>query len=275
MQWADVSLLEFVEYLLEWSRNHPIYVLTLARPELNESHPSWGAGKRNFTALTLEPLAAEAMEELLDGFVPGLPAELRDQILDRAEGVPLYAVETVRMLLDRGLLEQVGDEYRPTGPIEALQVPETLHALIAARIDALEPEQRRLIQNASVLGKTFAGEALAHFSDRTTAELEPMLAALVRRGPDGAVGPAPRRSAASTRSSRICCAESRTRHSLERAQDTPPRGGELPRGLVGAGRAGDRRGRLVALHGGVPPCSRRGRCRGDPAACPRHARARG
>ena len=181
MQWADVSLLEFVEYLLEWSRNHPIYVVTLARPELTESHPSWGAGKRNFTALTLEPLAEGAMEELLDGFVPGLPAELREQILVRAEGVPLYAVETVRMLLDRGLLEQVGDEYRPTGPIEALQVPETLHALVAARIDSLEPEQRRLIQNASVLGKTFAGEALAHLSDRTTAELEPMLAALVRR----------------------------------------------------------------------------------------------
>jgi class 3 adenylate cyclase/tetratricopeptide (TPR) repeat protein len=181
MQWADVSLLEFVEYLLEWSRNHPLYVLTLARPELMEAHPSWGAGKRNFTALSLEPLAPGAMEELIDGFVPGLPDDLRGQILDRSEGVPLYAVETVRMLLDRGLLEQVGDEYRPTGPIEALQVPETLHALIAARIDALEPEQRRLIQNAAVLGKTFTSEAVAHLSEVAPAELEPMLATLVRK----------------------------------------------------------------------------------------------
>ena len=77
------------------------------------------------------------MEALLDGFVPGLPADLRTQILERAEGVPLYAVETVRMLIDRGLLEQVEDEYRPTGPIEALEVPETLQALIAARLDGL------------------------------------------------------------------------------------------------------------------------------------------
>ena len=108
MQWADESLLDFVEYLLEWSRNRPIYVITLARPELLERRPTWGAGHRNFTSLYLEPLSEEAMRELLGGLVPGLPARLRDQVLARAEGVPLYAVETVRMLLDRGLLVEEG-----------------------------------------------------------------------------------------------------------------------------------------------------------------------
>ena len=108
MQWADASLLDFVEYLLEWSRNHPLFVVTLARPELVERRPTWGAGHRNFTSLYLEPLSEAAMEELLAGLVPGLPAPLRDQILARAEGVPLYAVETVRMLLDRGLLVEEG-----------------------------------------------------------------------------------------------------------------------------------------------------------------------
>src|SRR5207244_9505810 len=88
-----------------------------------------GAAGRNSTTLSLEPLAPAAMEELLDGFVPGLPDDLRKRILERAEGVPLYAVETVRMLLDRALLAREGDVYRPTGPIEALEVPETLHAL--------------------------------------------------------------------------------------------------------------------------------------------------
>ena len=73
------------------------------------------------------------------------------RILDRAEGVPLYAVETVRMLLDRGLLEREGDAYRPTGPIEALEVPETLHALVAARLDGLASEERRVLQDAAVL----------------------------------------------------------------------------------------------------------------------------
>src|SRR5207244_12583071 len=137
MQWADASLLDFVEYLLDWSRSSPIFVVTLARPELLERRPTWGAGQRSFSSLYLEPLSASAMEELLTGLVPGLPPEVRDRILARAEGVPLYAVETVRMLLDRGLLVQEGSAYRLTGPVEALEVPETLHALIAARLDGL------------------------------------------------------------------------------------------------------------------------------------------
>jgi predicted ATPase len=73
LQWADTSLLDFIEYLLEWSRDHPLYVVTLARPELQERRPGWGAGQRNFTALYLEPLAQQAMQALLDGLVPGLP----------------------------------------------------------------------------------------------------------------------------------------------------------------------------------------------------------
>src|SRR5205823_3389014 len=113
MQWADAALLDFVEYLIEWSRNHPIFVLTMARPELLERRPTWGAGKRNFTSLFLEPLPPQAMEEMLDGLVPGLPDEVRAKILDRAEGIPLYAMETVRMLLDRGLLALEGSAYRP------------------------------------------------------------------------------------------------------------------------------------------------------------------
>ncbi len=155
MQWADESLLDFVEYLLEWSRNSPLYVITLARPELLERRTSWGAGQRNFSSLYLEPLPAAAMEALLVGLVPGLPASLREQILARAEGVPLYAVETVRMLLDRGLLVQEGPVYLPVGEIGSLEVPETLHALIAARLDGLSAEERRVLQDAAVLGKTF------------------------------------------------------------------------------------------------------------------------
>jgi len=181
MQWADASLLDFVEYLLEWSRNSPLYVITLARPELLERRPTWGAGHRNFSSLYLEPLSASAMEELLTGLVPGLPATLREQILARAEGVPLYAVETVRMLLDRGLLVQEGPVYRPVGEIGSLEVPETLHALIAARLDGLSPEERRLLQDGAVLGKTFTRAGLAALSGLFEAELEPLLSSLVRK----------------------------------------------------------------------------------------------
>jgi class 3 adenylate cyclase/tetratricopeptide (TPR) repeat protein len=181
MQWADASLLDFIEYLLEWSRSSPLFVVTLARPELQERRPGWGAGTRNFTSLYLEPLPTEAMEELLAGLVPGLPEALRNQILDRAEGIPLYAVETVRMLLDRGALVQEGSVYRPTGTVGVLEVPETLHALIAARLDGLSGDERRVLQNGAVLGKTFTMQALAVLSGASGAELDEILTSLTRK----------------------------------------------------------------------------------------------
>jgi predicted ATPase/class 3 adenylate cyclase len=181
MQWADASLLDFVEYLLEWSRDKPLFVITLARPELLEKRSNWGAGHRNFTSMYLEPLSEPAMQELLVGLVPGLPRPLRSQILARAEGVPLYAVETVRMLLDRGLLVEDASAYKVVGEIETLEVPETLHALIAARLDGLSPEERRLVGDASVLGKTFAPEALAALSGLERPRLEELLTGMVRR----------------------------------------------------------------------------------------------
>jgi class 3 adenylate cyclase len=181
MQWADPSLLDFIEYLLEWSRDHPLYVITLARPDLAEKRPHWGVGSRTFSAIYLEPLSESAMEALLSGLVPGLPRELRAQIQARAEGVPLYAVETVRMLLDRGMLVQEGSVYRPVGQIETLEVPETLQALIAARLDGLSAEERRLLQDGAVFGKTFTREALAALSGFEESQLEPLLSGLVRK----------------------------------------------------------------------------------------------
>src|SRR5689334_2417471 len=181
MQWADSSMLDFIEYLLEWSRNSPIFVVTLARPELVERRPTWGAGHRNFTSIYLEPLSEPAMQELLAGLVPGLPSTLRDQILARAEGIPLYAVETVRMLLDRGLLAEDGASYRVVGEVESLAIPETLQALAAARLDSLSADERRVVQDAAVLGKTFTLGALGALTNLTRDELEPMLGGLVRK----------------------------------------------------------------------------------------------
>ncbi len=181
LQWADSAQLDFIEYLLEWSRSHALFVIAVARPELTDRAPGWGTSRRNFTSLYLEPLPKEAMEALLAGFVPGLPTEVMDQILDRAEGVPLYAVETVRMLIDRGLLVPEGAGYRPAGPIGTLDVPETLHALIAARLDGLTQEERRVVQDAAVLGKTFTLEALAGSTRHPGQDLEQVLMALVRK----------------------------------------------------------------------------------------------
>jgi class 3 adenylate cyclase/tetratricopeptide (TPR) repeat protein len=181
LQWADAALLDFVEHLLDWSRSHSLFVLALARPELAERRSGWGAVSRNSTTLALEALSASAMEALIDGFVPGLPTDVRAQVLERAEGVPLYAVETVRMLLDRNLLERDGEVYRLTGPIETLEVPETLHALIAARLDGLGAEERRILQDASVLGKSFTKAGLSALSGLGESELDLALASLNRK----------------------------------------------------------------------------------------------
>jgi class 3 adenylate cyclase/tetratricopeptide (TPR) repeat protein len=181
IQWADMALLDFIEYLLDWSKNHPLFVITLARPEISERRPTWGAARRNATSLFLEPLTDQAIEALIAGLVPGLAEVTRDAIRERAEGIPLYAVETVRMLLDRGLLRQEGSRYVPAGPIEELAVPESLHALIAARLDGLPETERRVVQDASILGKTFSNHALAALMGVAPTELDEVLGSLVRK----------------------------------------------------------------------------------------------
>jgi class 3 adenylate cyclase/tetratricopeptide (TPR) repeat protein len=181
LQWADSALLDFIEYLLAWSKGHPIFILTLGRPELGDRRPTWGAAKRNFTSLFLDPLSPEAMSALLHAPVPGLPDELQARILERAEGVPFYAVETVRMLLDRGLLVREGGAYHPVGSIDTLEVPDTLQALIAARLDGLAPTERQMLQDAAVMGRTFTVAGLSVLTGLSQAELEPLLASLVQK----------------------------------------------------------------------------------------------
>jgi predicted ATPase/class 3 adenylate cyclase len=181
LQWADPSLIDFIDYLVSWARNHPLFVMALARPEVTERFPAWTTSRRSVSTMYLAPLEPEAMRSLLDGLVPGLPDAVQAKILARAEGIPLYAMETVRMLLDRGLLVQEGSVYRPSGPIEELDVPETLHALIAARLDGLPEEERGLIQDAAVLGKTFGVASVAAVAGVDERSLEPLLSSLVRK----------------------------------------------------------------------------------------------
>ena len=181
LQWADSGLLDFIEYLLEWSRSSPILVITLARPDLNDRRPGWGTGKRGLSSLYLDPLSPDAMSQLLDGLVPGLPAELSARIRERAAGIPLYAVETVRMLLDRGLVVEEGGRFRATGSLDALEVPESLHALIAARLDSLSASERQLLQDAAVLGKSFSAHAITAVSGVEPAEVTRVLSSLVNK----------------------------------------------------------------------------------------------
>jgi class 3 adenylate cyclase/predicted ATPase len=178
---ADTGLLDFVDSLMEWSRTSPIYVVTLSRPDLLERRPDFGIAKRNFTSLYLEPLGDAAMRELLAGLAPGLPATAVRSIVGRADGMPLYAVEMVRMLVAQGRLRLEDGVYAPVGDLDVFDVPETLTALIASRLDALGTADRVLVSDAAVLGQSFTLAGLAAVSGQSPAELEPRLRSLVRR----------------------------------------------------------------------------------------------
>ena len=181
LQHADAGLLDFLEHLLDWTRDVPVFVLTLARPELEARRPGWGTGRRNSSALTLDPLDNAAMHVLLDGLVPGMPAAAQTAISDRAEGIPLYAVETVRMLIDRDVVQPVDGVYRLMGDVGELSVPATLQSLLAARLDSLDPDARALVADAAVLGGSFPVEALIAVSGKPESLVRQELAELVRR----------------------------------------------------------------------------------------------
>ncbi len=181
LHWADTGTIDFVEHLLDWSKGVPILIVTLARPELIERRPDWGAGKRNFVSMYLDPLPEPAMRELLAGLVPGLPDAATRSIIERADGMPLYAVETVRMLVADGKLVAEDGVYHPVGDLASLAVPETLTALIGARLDALDPIDRSLLQNAAILGQSFTLPALAAVASEAEADIESRLASLVKR----------------------------------------------------------------------------------------------
>lgn len=122
------------------------------------------------------------MRDLLAGLVPGAAGAGHPvSIVSRADGMPLYAVETVPTLLADGRLRERDGRYEPVGDFSELAVPETLTALIAARLDALDPADRSLLQDAAVLGQSFTPAALAALFDATEADIEPRLRTLVRR----------------------------------------------------------------------------------------------
>jgi class 3 adenylate cyclase/tetratricopeptide (TPR) repeat protein len=179
-QYADAGLLDFLDYLIDWARDLPIFVLVFARPELGQARPGFGTG-RNRSTLTLDPLDPASMDQLVEALVPGMPAAARAAVTRQAQGIPLFAVETVRALIDRDIVQPIEGVYRLVGEFGDLAVPDSLHALLAARLDTLDPGVRRLVSDAAVLGTTFPAEALIAVSGQDEAVVRAALDELVRR----------------------------------------------------------------------------------------------
>jgi class 3 adenylate cyclase/tetratricopeptide (TPR) repeat protein len=171
LHWADDALLTFLEHVADWAEGVPLVLLCTARPELLEHHPSWASGLRNATTINLAPLTDEETARLVSVLLERavLPAETQQAVLDRAGGNPLYAEEFVRLLGDRGELR---------GRIE---VPDSVQALIAARLDTLAPARKALLQDAAVMGKVFWAGALAEMGGREPREVELALHELSRK----------------------------------------------------------------------------------------------
>jgi predicted ATPase len=171
IHWADATLLEFLGNVLDWSNGVPLLVLCTGRPELYDRHPGWGGGKRNSTTVSLAPLSRDETAHLVASLLERsvLPAETQAALLERAGGNPLYAEEFARMLADRG---DLGDDT---------PVPETVQALIAARIDTLAPEAKALVHDAAVVGKVFWAGSVAALAGRGAGEVLEPLNQLVRK----------------------------------------------------------------------------------------------
>jgi class 3 adenylate cyclase/tetratricopeptide (TPR) repeat protein len=166
VHWADTGLLDFIEHLVDWARDVPILILCTARPEFAAQRPDWW-GRDHATTVHLSPLTNEHIAELVTGLAPStVPAETQEAIVGSASGNPLFAVEFVRMLVDR-----------------VAQPPsaESVQAIIAARLDALSAEEKLLVQDAAVVGRSVWPGALAKVGDRSLRVVDEHLRELVRK----------------------------------------------------------------------------------------------
>ena len=181
LHWADEGQLEFIEELVEMSQGHPILVITLARPELLDRYPGWGVARQHLLSTHLGPLSDGEMSELVTGMAPGISEDVVGLVVERAGGVPLYAVEYVRMLINSGDLVLEGSTYRQVGELADVALPDSLHALVGARLDRLEDETRLLIQDAAVLGQSFTVEGMTVLTGEPAEEIESKLRDLSRQ----------------------------------------------------------------------------------------------
>lgn len=182
LQWAEPQILEIVEQLADMLEDAPLLLLCVARPQLLEVHPTWGAGRANAATITLDALTRDETKTLIARLldVDDLPDDLRARVVERSEGNPLFCEEFIRMLIDEGRVERVGDRWRATASAAEVRVPESIHALLAARLDALGEDERRTLQAASIVGERFAGSEVRGLASGV--DVTRTLAALRRAG---------------------------------------------------------------------------------------------
>ena len=165
LNWGEPTLFDLVEYVADWSREVPLLLLCLARTELLDRRPGWGGGKLNASSMLLEPLSELGSEELIRNLLgtTEIAQPLRAEIVQAAEGNPLFVEEMLAVLVDEGRLIRADGRWIAAGD-SAVPVPPTMHALLSARIDLLGPEERNSLECASVEGSVFHVDAVAELA---------------------------------------------------------------------------------------------------------------
>ena len=182
--WAEPTLLDLIDHVADWSKDVPIMVIALSRPDLLEARPTWGGGKVNATTVLLEPLTDGDSEALVANLLgsANVSADAKDRIIEAAGGNPFFVEEIVSMLIDDGLLVRDGGSWLATADLSHVALPPTISALLAARLDRLEPAERETIQLASVIGGTFSIDAVEALRTTTaTMDVGASLRSLVRK----------------------------------------------------------------------------------------------
>jgi class 3 adenylate cyclase/tetratricopeptide (TPR) repeat protein len=183
LQWAEPTFLDLVEHVADRTRNAPVLLVCMARPELLDERPTWGGGKLNATSILLEPLPAENVEVLIENLLgeSEVPEQLRRSLREYGEGNPLFIEEMLAMLFDEGLLHREdGGGWQARSDLSEVEAPPTIQALLAARIDHLSASERDILERASIVGKLFSRQAIDALVSEGTA-LDVQLAALVRK----------------------------------------------------------------------------------------------
>ena len=154
---GEPTFLDLVEHIADWSRGSPILLVCMARVDLLDVRPAWGGGKLNAATVSLEPLTEEQAETLIGNLLGSadLPAQVVERIVETAEGNPLFVEEIFGMLIDDGLVARVDDRWVAVGDMSGVGVPSSIHALLAARVDRLTPDERTVLEAAAVVGKDF------------------------------------------------------------------------------------------------------------------------
>jgi class 3 adenylate cyclase/tetratricopeptide (TPR) repeat protein len=184
IHWGEPTFLDLVEYLTEWMPGAPVLLVCLARPELLESRPGWSAGRPNATHLSLDSLTDAETRELVEHLAEGPVApDVASRISRASEGNPLFVEEILRMLVDTGELRAQDGQWQLFCTAESLSIPSTVHALVSARLDRLEPDESLVLDRAAVVGKEFGwGEVVALLDEpRLTSRIATLLQSLLHK----------------------------------------------------------------------------------------------